>query len=170
MRRLPRKATRHAAWTWTATASSGRCCRVDIWPASIAASARAPLNGPKAMGQHCPEGWVLHPLPGPNYKGATESASADTAYYNFVDRFDMLGLGKNVSLATWKRIRGAAGAHRRQVPDACACRIRWASTQKDSTAASTIHGVAGRARASGRPMRRVHRSMRKVARARRASW
>ena len=37
---------------------------------------------------------------GPNYKGAVDSASADTAYYNFVDRFDMLGVGKDVPLAT----------------------------------------------------------------------
>lgn len=61
---------------------------------------RGPLNGPTATGQHCPEGWSLYPLPGPNYKGAVESASADTAYYDFVDRFDMLGVGKNVPLAT----------------------------------------------------------------------
>jgi hypothetical protein len=39
-------------------------------------------------------------MPGPNYKGATESGSAESAYYNFVDRFDMLGVGKNVPLAT----------------------------------------------------------------------
>ena len=61
---------------------------------------KGPLNGPTATGQHCPEGWTLYPFPGPNYKGATESGSADSAYYNFVDRFDMLGLGKNVPLAT----------------------------------------------------------------------
>jgi hypothetical protein len=61
---------------------------------------RGPLNGPTATGQHCPEGWVLHPLPGPNYKGAADSASADTAYYNFIDRFDMLGIGKDIPLAT----------------------------------------------------------------------
>jgi len=61
---------------------------------------KGPLNGPAAMGQHCPEGWALYPFPGPNYKGATEAGSADTAYYNFVDRFDMLGMGKNVALAT----------------------------------------------------------------------
>ena len=61
---------------------------------------KGPLNGPTATGQHCPEGWSLYPLPGPNYKGATDSASADTAYYDFVDRFDMLGVGKNVPLAT----------------------------------------------------------------------
>ncbi len=61
---------------------------------------RGPLNGPAATGKHCPEGWSLHRLPGPNYKGAVDSASADEAYYNFVDRFDMLGVGKNVSLVT----------------------------------------------------------------------
>jgi len=58
------------------------------------------LNGPTATGQHCPEGWALYPLPGPNYKGAVDPASADSAYYDFVDRFDMLGVGKDVALAT----------------------------------------------------------------------
>ena len=58
------------------------------------------LNGPTASGQHCPEGWTLHALPGPNYKGAVDNASADSAYYDFVDRFDMLGVGKDVPLAT----------------------------------------------------------------------
>jgi hypothetical protein len=61
---------------------------------------KGPLNGPDATGQHCPEGWSLYPLPGPNYKGATDSGSADSAYYDFIDRFDMLGVGKNVPLAT----------------------------------------------------------------------
>jgi hypothetical protein len=58
------------------------------------------LNGPTASGQHCPEGWALHALPGPNYKDAVENGSGDSAYYDFVDRFDMLGVGKNVPLAT----------------------------------------------------------------------
>jgi hypothetical protein len=61
---------------------------------------KGPLNGPTATGQHCPEGWALYPMPGPNYKGATDSGSADTAYYDFVDRFDMLGMGKDIPLAT----------------------------------------------------------------------
>ncbi|HEY6343729.1 MAG TPA: carboxypeptidase-like regulatory domain-containing protein [Bryobacteraceae bacterium] len=61
---------------------------------------KGPLNGPTATGQHCPEGWTLYPWPGPNYKGAVENGSADSAYYNFVDRFDMLGVGKDVPLAT----------------------------------------------------------------------
>jgi hypothetical protein len=58
------------------------------------------LNGPTATGQHCPEGWSLYALPGPNYKGAVENASADSAYYDFVDRFDLLGVGKDVPVAT----------------------------------------------------------------------
>ena len=61
---------------------------------------KGPLNGPTATGQHCPEAWALYPLPGPNYQGAVDSASADSAYYDFVDRFDMLGLGTDVPLAT----------------------------------------------------------------------
>jgi hypothetical protein len=61
---------------------------------------KGPLNGPNATGQHCPEGWTLYPFPGPNYKGASDSGSADTAYYDFVDRFDMLGMGKDIPLAT----------------------------------------------------------------------
>jgi hypothetical protein len=61
---------------------------------------KGPLNGPTATGQHCIEGWTLYRLPGPNYKGATENGSADSAYYDFVDRFDMLGVGKDVPIAT----------------------------------------------------------------------
>jgi hypothetical protein len=59
-----------------------------------------PLNGPSATGQHCPEGWTLHPLPGPNYKGAADSGSSDSAYYDFVDRFDLLGVGRDVPIST----------------------------------------------------------------------
>jgi hypothetical protein len=67
---------------------------------------KGPLNGPTATGQHCPEGWSLYPLPGPNYQGAVDSASADSAYYDFVDRFDMLGLGKDIPLATGNESEG----------------------------------------------------------------
>jgi hypothetical protein len=61
---------------------------------------KGPLNGPTATGQHCPEGWSLYPFPGPNYKGAVENGSADSAYYNFVDVFDTLGAGKDTPVAT----------------------------------------------------------------------
>jgi hypothetical protein len=67
---------------------------------------KGPLNGPTATGQQCLEGWALYAFPGPNYKGAVDSASADSAYYNFVDRFDLLGLGRNVPLATGNESEG----------------------------------------------------------------
>jgi len=79
---------------WTVL-SSGQLASLDR------RKCKGPLNGPTAAsGQHCVEGWTLYALPGPNYKGATDSASADSAYYDFVDRFDMLGVGKDVPLAT----------------------------------------------------------------------
>ena len=59
-----------------------------------------PLVGTTATGTHCREGWTLHPFPGPNYKGAIDSGSADSAYYNFTDRFNLLGVGENIPLAT----------------------------------------------------------------------
>jgi len=67
---------------------------------------KAPLNGPTATGQHCPEGWSLYPLPGPNYKGAVDNASAESAYYDFVDRFDFLGVGKDVPVSTGNLAEG----------------------------------------------------------------
>ena len=67
---------------------------------------RGALNGPTATGQQCPEGWKFFAAPGPNYKGAVDSASADSLYYNFVDQFDMLGLGKDVPIATGNESEG----------------------------------------------------------------
>jgi hypothetical protein len=67
---------------------------------------KAPLKGPNATGKHCPEGWAFYAFPGPNFKGAVDAASADSAYYNFVDRFDMLGVGKNIPLATGNESEG----------------------------------------------------------------
>jgi hypothetical protein len=61
---------------------------------------KSPLNGPKATGQHCPEGWTLYPTPGPNFKNVKDSGSADSHYYDWVDQFDTLGLGKNTPIAT----------------------------------------------------------------------
>lgn len=61
---------------------------------------KGPLNGPTATGQHCPEGWAFHAVPGPNFKGSPDSASADSNYYNWVDKYDTFGLGKNVPVAT----------------------------------------------------------------------
>jgi len=58
------------------------------------------LNGPTATGTHCPEGWTLYPFPGPQMPGVSETGSAEASYYTWVDRFDTLGLGRNVPIAT----------------------------------------------------------------------
>jgi hypothetical protein len=61
---------------------------------------KGPLNGPTAIGQHCSEGWTLYPTPGPNFKNVKDSGSADSHYYDWVDQFDTLGLGKNTPIVT----------------------------------------------------------------------
>jgi hypothetical protein len=61
---------------------------------------KGPLNGPRATGQHCPEGWTLYQLPGPQLRGVSDSGSAEAPYYDWVDQFDTFGLGKNVPIAT----------------------------------------------------------------------
>jgi hypothetical protein len=61
---------------------------------------RGPLNGPKALGKHCPEGWALYPFPGPQFQNVKESGSVESSYYTWVDQFDTFGLGRNVPIAT----------------------------------------------------------------------
>jgi hypothetical protein len=57
------------------------------------------LNGPKAIGAHCPEGWTFHQLPGPQLRDVQEPGSAEASYYTWVDWFDTFGLGANVPIA-----------------------------------------------------------------------
>jgi len=61
---------------------------------------KGPLNGPKATGQHCPEGWTFYTEPAPQFKGVTESGSTEGSYFTWVDQFDTLGLGSNVPIDT----------------------------------------------------------------------
>jgi hypothetical protein len=61
---------------------------------------KGPLNGPRATGRHCPEGWSFHAVPGPNFKGNPEAAAADSNYYAWVDKYDTFGLGRNIPIAT----------------------------------------------------------------------
>jgi hypothetical protein len=61
---------------------------------------KGPLNGPTATGQHCPEGWTLYQLPGPQLQGVSDPGSAEASYYDWVDQFDTFGLGQNVPIAT----------------------------------------------------------------------
>jgi hypothetical protein len=60
---------------------------------------KGPLNGPSATGNHCPEGWTLHPLPGPGFAQLPQY-SVESSYYTWVDQHDTLGLGANVPIAT----------------------------------------------------------------------
>jgi hypothetical protein len=60
---------------------------------------KGPLNGPNATGDHCPEGWTLHDLPGPSFAEAP-GFSVESSYYTWVDQHDTLGLGKDVPIAT----------------------------------------------------------------------
>jgi len=61
---------------------------------------KGPLNGPLATGRQCPEGWTLYQTPGPKFKNVTLSGSDDSHYYDWVDRFNTLGLGANTPIVT----------------------------------------------------------------------
>ena len=56
------------------------------------------LRGPTATGAHCPEGWTLHRLPGPQLRDVDDSGSAEASYYTWVDWFDTFGMGSNVPI------------------------------------------------------------------------
>jgi hypothetical protein len=56
-------------------------------------------NGPTATGAHCPEGWTLYQLPGPQLRDVPDPGSAEASYYTWVDWFDTFGLGRNVPIA-----------------------------------------------------------------------
>jgi hypothetical protein len=79
---------------WTAL-SSGHLASFDR------TKCKGPLNGPKAAeGRLCPEGWTLYRFPGPQFRDLDSSGSAEHAYYVWVDRYDVLGLGANVPIAS----------------------------------------------------------------------
>ena len=61
---------------------------------------KEPLNGPLAIGNHCPEGWTLYPLPGPQLSNVTDNGSAEAPYFTWVDVHDTSGLGANTPFAT----------------------------------------------------------------------
>jgi hypothetical protein len=62
---------------------------------------KGPLNGPAAAtGKICPEGWTLYQMPGPQFKDVKGPGSANHAYYIWVDRYNTLGLGANVPIAS----------------------------------------------------------------------
>ena len=60
---------------------------------------KAPLNGPKATGDHCPEGWAFYKYPGPGFEGIGDN-SAESSYYSWVDQHNTFGLGDDVPMST----------------------------------------------------------------------
>jgi hypothetical protein len=60
---------------------------------------KGPLNGPKATGDQCPEGWAFYKYPGPGFQGLGDN-SAEASYYTWVDQHNAVGLGKDVPIST----------------------------------------------------------------------
>ena len=106
-----------------------------------------PLNGPEATGQHCPEGWTLHDLPGPGFADLPEY-SVESSYYTWVDQHNSLGLGEDVPIATGNLFDGV---HALVDDEFVTLRIPypWAFTPRGSRAESTIPMAGGRAAACG---------------------
>ena len=67
---------------------------------------KAPLNGPKATGQQCPEGWTFVANPAPQFKNLKDSGSVEGSYFAWVDQFDTFGLGRNTPIATGNQSDG----------------------------------------------------------------
>lgn len=67
---------------------------------------KGPLNGPKATGQHCPEGWTFYTEPLPQMHGVVGPGSAEASYFTWVDQFGVLGLGKNIPINTGNASEG----------------------------------------------------------------
>jgi hypothetical protein len=77
---------------WTALAATSHLASFDVRKCKD-------LNGPaKTDGSQCAEGWTLYQTPGPKLAGT--NVPADFHYYNWVDQFDISGLGKNTPFAT----------------------------------------------------------------------
>jgi hypothetical protein len=68
---------------------------------------KAPLSGPKALGDQCPEGWSFYQYPGPGFEGIGEN-SAESSYYTWVDQHNTSGLGNDVPISTANLTDGLA--------------------------------------------------------------
>jgi hypothetical protein len=83
-------------WTSLASGHLGRFDRREC---------KAPLNGPAATGDHCPEGWTFHRFPGPGFAELPQF-SVESSYYTFVDQQNTSGLGANTPIATANQFDG----------------------------------------------------------------
>ncbi len=83
---------RKTGLVWVAFAHSGTFASFDRNKCRV-------LNGPTALGDHCPEGWSFYPTPGPRFEGVTDPVNTDYHYLNWVDQFNVFGLGENIPFA-----------------------------------------------------------------------
>ena len=58
-----------------ARACIGRRSAAAIWPRFDRSKCKGPLNGPKATGDHCPEGWTFYQYPGPGFEGIGDNSA-----------------------------------------------------------------------------------------------
>jgi hypothetical protein len=76
---------------WTALAASSHLASFDVRKCKD-------LGGPgKIDGSQCREGWTLYKTAGPTLKGT--DIPSDFHYYNWVDQFNISGLGANTPFA-----------------------------------------------------------------------
>jgi hypothetical protein len=76
---------------WTALAASSHLASFDRRKCKA-------ITGPRKVdGSECTEGWTLYQTTGPKLKGT--NIPADFHYYNWVDQFNVLGLGANKPIA-----------------------------------------------------------------------
>jgi hypothetical protein len=122
------------------------------------------LNGPMATGNHCPEGWTLYQLPGPQFRTVTDPGSAEGSYYVWVDWFDTFGLGRNVPIAMGNLNDSIYALVDGKLITLCASHIQWACSPRTSIGASMIQTPVGRARHCGRQPARGRSSTMKAAR------
>ncbi len=76
---------------WTALAGSSDLASFDYRKCKDLATL-------KLDGSQCSEGWTLYQTPGPKLKGT--NVPADFHYYNWVDQFNVVGLGANTPFLT----------------------------------------------------------------------
>ena len=75
---------------WTPLSHEGVLASFDRRKCKTKPSGEAAVTG-----KQCSEGWTFYPVPGPVFQ-TDPTVKAEYNYYNFIDRYNTLGLGNNV--------------------------------------------------------------------------
>ena len=125
---------------------------------------QGPLNGPTATGKHCPEGWTLYPMPGPQFQTRDRFRQHAGELLHLGRSVRHFWLGKKRSLRHRQSFRFARSPGRRQIRHAARALSDGFFRQRHGRHGSTIPTVAGRAKPSGRPTPVERRTTSKAAR------